>query len=414
LHPSALIRADHRGDSLVTISHSAARPTVDAVLDILSSPDDRDLSEIVELAASICSGDAAGITIRRDDEYHVPITHGITPFVCAAQETFCALTMGTDGLFTVEDARADSRFADIGFVDGRLARARFYASAPIHEPGGEMVGRLCVIGEQPRRLTDLQVRALSTLGLSVSKLIELRLLRAFGHADRAPRRDHDASLLAQLTLERNHDLKVPLTGIVAGLEMLRDRDRDRDRDGADPYVRVLLDRCTSAAWRMNRMLDRDLTEAAAGASRVVHTDLGHVAVQVLDGTATLLERVGATVEVGDLPVVHADADAMYSVVQNLLSNSVKFARPGVPARVRIGAKPDDDGWRISVVDNGIGIPQERRTDVFTLFGRAATDVEGHGIGLATVARIVTLHGGRVGVDDAPDGGTEIWFTLPAA
>ena len=56
--------------------------------------------------------------------------------MCPAEETFCRLTIDTDGLFTVEDARRDPRFADIGFVDGRLARARFYASAPIHDPAG--------------------------------------------------------------------------------------------------------------------------------------------------------------------------------------------------------------------------------------------------------------------------------------
>ncbi|MBV9832147.1 MAG: GHKL domain-containing protein, partial [Marmoricola sp.] len=132
------------------------------------------------------------------------------------------------------------------------------------------------------------------------------------------------------------------------------------------------------------------------------------------GMATLLERVDAVVDVGDLPKVHADADAMYSVVQNLLTNAVKFARRGVPPRVRIAASAIEDGWRISVTDNGVGIPAGLRSEVFTLFSRAQTDVEGHGIGLATVARIVRLHGGQVGAEEAPGGGTEIWFTLSAA
>ena len=58
--------------------------------------------------------------------------------------------MTTDGLFVVEDARTDPRFAAIGFVNGTLAKARFYASAPIHDPAGTMVGRLCVIADEPR------------------------------------------------------------------------------------------------------------------------------------------------------------------------------------------------------------------------------------------------------------------------
>ena len=58
---------------------TSRRTDVDDVLDILSSPDDRDLVEVVQLASSICGAQAAGITIRRGDRYHVPITHGHRP-----------------------------------------------------------------------------------------------------------------------------------------------------------------------------------------------------------------------------------------------------------------------------------------------------------------------------------------------
>ena len=65
-----------------------------------------------------------------------------------------------------------------------------------------------------------------------------------------------------------------------------------------------------------------------------------------------------------------------------------------------------------MTDNGIGIPAERRMDVFTLFSRVDSGVEGHGIGLGTVARTVHSLGGRVGADEAPGGGAEVWFELP--
>ena len=129
-------------------------------------------------------------------------------------------------------------------------------------------------------------------------------------------------------------------------------------------------------------------------------------------SAGLLEASGASVETADLPVVHADPDDMYSVLQNLLTNSVKFARPGVPPHVHISARHLPETWRISFRDNGVGIPEERRVDVFSLFSRATSDVEGHGIGLATVARIIASHGGLVGANAPPGGGAEIWFELP--
>ena len=394
-----------------TPARASRRSSVDDVLDILSDAGDHDLAEIVQLVGRLCGGDAAGITIRRGDEYHVPVTFGIDPFVCAAEETFCRLTMGTEGLFTVEDARTDPRFADIGFVNGELARARFYASAPIHRPDGRMVGRLCVIGEEPRRLTPVQLRALATLGQSISEMIELRLLRAASDVPRPTSRQDMATLLSQLSAELDHDLKVPLTGIVASVEMLR----DRLAGDVDPMVVALLQRCASSANRMTRMLDQHLATATAGGrSKAKPCDLMGVAQMVADDAAGLMEAMRAEVVVDELPALPADPDEMYSVFQNLLTNALKFARPGVPARVRITPRRVPEGWRIAVLDNGVGIPPDRRTDVFSLFSRAHSDIDGHGIGLATVARIVTAHGGRVGAEEAPGGGAEIWFTLPAA
>ena len=144
-----------------------------------------------------------------------------------------------------------------------------------------------------------------------------------------------------------------------------------------------------AAERMSRMLDQSMEYGAAGEEPdLVEVDLGQVAEQLVLNSAGLLDATGATVETADLPVVHADPDDMYSVLQNLLTNSVKFARPGVPPQVHISARRLPDAWRISVRDNGVGIPEERRVDVFSLFSRVGDDVEGHGIGLATVARII--------------------------
>ena len=140
-------------------------------------------------------------------------------------------------------------------------------------------------------------------------------------------------------------------------------------------------------------------------------DLAQLAEQLVLSSAAR-RAAGASVETADLPVVHADPDDMYSVLQNLLTNSVKFARPGVPAaRAHLGPHAPD-AWRISFRDNGVGIPEDRRVDVFSLFSRAHSDVEGHGIGLATVARIVASHGGEVGADAVTGGGAEIWFDLP--
>lgn len=245
------------------------------------------------------------------------------------------------------------------------------------------------------------------------------MIRQYRRASRAPDREQAQSAAGaddvdlQMSLraaELSHDLRVPLSSIILSLEMLEEEIGEHP----DPAVAALLDRGAKAADRMLRMLERNMAAPpVSGGRRHVDVDLEKLANQLALDSASLLELAGATLEVGRLPVVRADPDEMYSVLQNLLTNAVKFHRPGVRPRVSISASQIPCGWRVSVTDNGIGIPPERCIDVFTPFTRVDAGVEGHGIGLGTVARTVHELGGRVGADEAPGGGAEVWVELPA-
>lgn len=210
----------------------------------------------------------------------------------------------------------------------------------------------------------------------------------------------------QRLAEVSHDLRVPLTALLAGIELLEDRLAPGDVVGAD-----LLARAARAGDRMTRMLDHHLSPPHEDVTPV-RADLDEVARHVVADLAGLLARTRATVEVGPLPVLDVDADDLYSVVQNLLVNAIKFARDRVAPTIRLSARRTKLGWRVSMHDDGIGLPDDHGLDVFAQFSRGTGVVAGHGIGLATVARIVRAHGGRVGAESA-EGGTEVWFELPA-
>lgn len=379
-----------------------------AFIDLLANRDDLELQEIVDLAAELCGTGAAGITLFRDGAFHVPVTRGVPPFVCPADDTFCQFTMETPGVYTVEDAADDPRFAHLGWVNGRLALTRFYASAPLTTTAGDMVGRLCVIDPAPGRLDQLQERALESLASNVMRVMELRLVRqqiADTVADRS---------LTQVA-ELSHDLRVPATSILASAEMLA----EEIGDDSTPTVRALLQRLTGATRRMTVMLERTMDCAAEWSSAPAiptpreAVDLATLARQFVEEAQPWLEPRRARVEVGLLPVVSGRSDQLYSVLQNLVTNGVKFARPDTEPEVRITGRLADGAHRISVVDNGSGIPLEMREQVFIPFHTSQAAHGGHGIGLAAVRRIVTAHGGQVGIADAPGGGTEVWFTLPA-
>jgi signal transduction histidine kinase len=105
---------------------------------------------------------------------------------------------------------------------------------------------------------------------------------------------------------------------------------------------------------------------------------------------------------------------LVEVFQNLIDNAIKFMGDQPAPRIEIGARTDDGEIRCYVRDNGIGILPDYHRRVFDLFDRLDLGVDGTGIGLALVKRIVEVHGGRVWVESQGEGqGSTFWFTIPA-
>jgi signal transduction histidine kinase len=118
--------------------------------------------------------------------------------------------------------------------------------------------------------------------------------------------------------------------------------------------------------------------------------------------------------VDPLPVVHGDARALGRVLQNLVSNAIKFAGDARPV-VHVTARPAGPAWEIAVIDNGVGVDPEDRELIFKTFHRPGGDgVAGTGLGLAICERIVERHGGRIWVEPAAGGGSAFRFTVPEA
>lgn len=208
----------------------------------------------------------------------------------------------------------------------------------------------------------------------------------------------------------SHDLRTPLTAILANTEMLAGEPTVVGNEDLTWMVQGVF----RAARRLNRMIEEMVSYAReGGALSVAETDLGPVVEVVLADLAPLVGRTGATVVVDDLPTLAVDPQQVYAVLVNLLTNALRFTRPDTPPRIRVSAEAAGAWWRVSVTDNGIGVPADQQETMFVLFARADKRTDGSGIGLATVKRVVEAHGGRVGMDSPVEGGTRVWFELPA-
>ncbi|MFI5492308.1 ATP-binding protein [Actinoplanes sp. NPDC051859] len=227
-------------------------------------------------------------------------------------------------------------------------------------------------------------------------------------------RKREAELAGFATTAGEH-LHAPLNTIASVTEMLVE-------DAAphlDQASRGFLERIGTSTRRMLATVDKLVAYTSA-------TDAA-LKPEAIDATGLTLGVVAASldqaidqrpsIEVGDLPVVMADAHLLGEVVGQLVDNAVRFVRHGTPARITIGAREHTPGWwRIEVADRGIGIPEEQRDQIFAPFHRApaAEGFPGTGLGLAVCRRIIALHGGEIGVDPHPGGGSIFWFTVAAS
>jgi PAS domain S-box-containing protein len=208
----------------------------------------------------------------------------------------------------------------------------------------------------------------------------------------------------------SHDLLNPATVSRLFLEQLRAGEADAERLRLIGIVERNLDKLTDmirSAAQFSRLKDTREIEVRAG-------DLGGIVREVLGDLETAVRAAGMTVEGPPAGVFPALVNATFAnVVANLVGNAVKYAAAG--GRIAIGIADGGTEWVLSVRDWGEGIPDAYKESLFTRFERLGKEgVQGTGLGLAIARQIVALHGGRLWVEDNPEGGAVFLASLRKA
>jgi signal transduction histidine kinase len=212
-----------------------------------------------------------------------------------------------------------------------------------------------------------------------------------------------------------HDVRAPIAAIQGFAAALAPAVEAIGDTRPTHYLKRILANAAQMSELTEALLELGkLSRAPVAATRI---DLSAMAREVLAGLRereTSQRSVQATVQEG--LAVQGDRVLLRQVLENLLGNAWKFSAGRSPALIRVEGSRADDGWmKIAIRDNGAGFDPAGAADLFRPFRRlhAATEFPGTGIGLATVERILRLHGGRVWIESTPEAGTSVFFTLRA-
>lgn len=379
------------------------RERVLATYDVVGQPPRRELDALVELAAQLAGVPYATVNLFSSDVQHQVATAGFEGGSTPMDDSMCRLVVETGEPIMLEDAASDVRFAGNPWTNGELADIRFYGSQPLRTPSGVVVGTLCVFDHESHRVTTEAARGLEQLADRVVDVLELELAsRRLSEVNARLSTSNDR--LAHFAGQVSHDLKNPLTAISLSLEAL-------ELELTDPYQTDTLARARRGVDRMGDLISNLLefaTQGAAPGDEVVDLDAELAsALDDLDGRVP-----PGSVRSGPLPPARGDATQLRSVLMNLLDNAAKFTVDDARPEIEVEAVLRDGHSRIEVRDRGRGVPADKRERVFAPLARLDKTVDGTGIGLATCRRIVEAHGGSMGVDDRPGGGSVFWFALP--
>ena len=263
-------------------------------------------------------------------------------------------------------------------------RSFTFSFSPIHDEAGAIGGVFCPVLEtterkrQDRLLTELQ-----------------RINTEF----------------QQFSYIVSHDLSEPLRTIRTSIQLLAQQSDGSLTTAAAEDMALISD----AAQRLQHMLSDLLAYTRADQPLQFYpVNCEVVLTQVLSSLQTRITECEAVITYDPLPTVQGDATRLGQVLQNLISNALKFCEEH-PPRIHISASKDEHHWRFTVQDNGIGIAPQQVERLFQVFQRLHpySAYPGSGIGLAICKRIVEQHGGRIWVESQPGHGSLFSFTIDA-
>ncbi len=392
-------------------------PRLEALMQcqILDTAPEPAFDDLTRLAAECCRTPIALICLVDSDRQWFKSRIGLAAGQTPRDQAFCGYAILTNEPLVISDASRDDRTSDNPLVTGPPG-IRFYAGVPLALRTGERVGTLCVIDNEPRELTDVQLDTLTTLALQASSQLELR--RTIAKLEEMTETARRASQAKSIFLANmSHEIRTPMTAILGFAGLLEGEAGYRDDPGRMEFAVQAIQRNASHLMTIiNDILD--LTRIEAGKLSLSTAPASPSA--IVEEAATLIRReaqdkgLSVTVEYAT-PVPAAictDATRVRQILLNLLTNAVKFTNEG-GVTVRVTCAPEREQITFEVIDTGIGMSSEecvqlRRFEPFTQNdGSSSRRYVGSGLGVGIAGALAELLGGRLEIESEPGRGSVV-------
>jgi PAS domain S-box-containing protein len=279
---------------------------------------------------------------------------------------------------------------------------------------------LFVAHRSPDRFNEDDLRLLVSLGNIASAAIENARLHAFERAairladSRSRLLERSNNDLQEFAYVASHDLQEPLRMISSYLDVIRERCANQFDADSLRY----LDRATTAATRMTRLVKDLLTYSRAGhdTDHNEPVDLSALAEEIGDDLRARLDECGGSIIITEpLPTIRGRSLLIRQVLMNVMQNALKYRHPDRSPVITISTTSDPTEIRVHVTDNGIGVPEQYRERIFRLFQRLNRGpAEGSGIGLSICRKLVRAWGGEIIVSSDGENGSTFTFTIPTS
>ena len=277
---------------------------------------------------------------------------------------------------------------------------------------GEVIGAMTIQSALPAAFSRVDITALQTMADQMANAIEnARLFTERVHliADL----EVQNAELEQFAYTVSHDLRSPLVTIRGFLGYLRHDAESRDMTRFEKDM----ERVANAVDKMQALLN-DLLELSR-IGRIINQPenipFEHIVAETIELLNGPLEKNNVKIIIQEnFPHIHGDHARLVEVLQNLISNAAKFMGDQPHPTIEIGTDGLDPEGKVKIFvrDNGIGIEPQYHERIFGLFNRLDPSIDGTGIGLALVKRIIEIHGGRIWIISNPGKGATFYFTLP--